>query len=150
MMDKMIYHELCHIDLENKLPNLHYLHKKSMDIDDDITCFTIMIYIEYLAHLKSTKLETSENQIKFYESINQKKWNFNNEIDKIYFIKYAPYIIGRDLRNEYILKLDDSELKKHIEEVKKEFEKLPIAELIDNYNILGDLEKLVKKYISNN
>ncbi len=149
LIKSTLYHELCHIDLENKLPKLHSLHEKSVNIEDDITCFTIMIYIEYLAHLKSSNIETLANQLKFYNSINEYNWNFDDEVDKVYFIKYVPYIIGRDVNNKYLSSIYNKELKKRIEEIKKEFEKLSTTKLIDDYSILYDLEKIVKKYITN-
>ena len=149
LLKSTIYHELCHVDLANKLPKLHELHKKYIDEENYIKCFTIMIYIEYIAHLKSSKLETIKTQKNFYESINQKKWDFSNECDKIIFIKSSPYIIGRDIENKYINEITNYELKKKILEVKIELEKLPTINFIDNYSILNDLEILVSKYITN-
>lgn len=149
LLKSTIYHELCHVDLANKLPNLHLLHQKSADIEDDITCFTIMIYIEYLAHLKSTEIETLENQTNFYDSLYNQTWNFDDDNHKIYFIKAAPYIIGRDIENKYLPCIRDKELKMRIEEVKSELEKLPTNKLIDDYSILYNLEKIVKRYITN-
>ncbi len=149
LIKSTIYHELCHIDLANRLPNLHFLHQQSENIEDYITCFTIMVYIEYLAHLKSTKIETLENQTNFYNSLYEQNWNFDDVSHKIYFIKVAPYIIGRDIENKYLSCIRDKDLKMRIEEVKNELEKLPTTKLVDDYSILHNLEKIVKRYITN-
>lgn len=144
-----IYHELCHIDLANKLPKLHELHEKYIMSDDYIKCFTIMIYIEYVAHLKSSIFESKDTQLKYYSSINNKKWDFNDECDKILFIKHIPYILGRDINNEYINDISNVVLKQKLIEVKKELEILPTKNFIDDYSVLYDFEKLVQKYITN-
>ena len=149
LIKSTIYHELCHIDLSNKLPYLHDLHKQSMEEEDYIKSFTIMIYIEYIAHLKSSKIETCKTKNIFYDSVNKKHWNFLDECDKIMFIKTTPYIIGRDEKSEYLNKLENSELRKRILEVAKELKKLPKSNFVDSYYILHDLEILVSKYITN-
>lgn len=149
LIKSTIYHELCHVDLSNKLPYLHELHKKYMNEENYIKCFTIMIYIEYIAHLKSSKLETTETQENFYKSVNQRNWDFSDNCDKIMFIKFSPYIIGRDKNNKYIMKLENFELKERVLEVQSELKKLPTKNYIDNYFILSKLEILVSKYITN-
>lgn len=106
LLKSTIYHELCYVDLSNKSPYLHELHKKYMNEENYIKCFTIMICIEYIAHLKSTKFEITETQENFYKSVKQKNWDFSDDCDKIMFIKSFPYIIGRDENNKYIMKFD--------------------------------------------
>lgn len=149
LIKSTIYHELCHIDLLNKLPNLHQLHSYYVQKEDFIKSFTIMIYIEYLAHLKSSNLETKEIKESFFESIINKNWNFENEENRIYFIKCAPYIIARDNTNNFINNLTDNNLKSRLIEIKVEFEKLNSETLTDEYDILNNLEHIVSKYISN-
>lgn len=149
ILKSTIYHELCHLDLYNKLPILHSLYEKYNKQDNYVGSFTIMVYIEYLAHLKSTKMETIETQKDFYDSVYKLNYDFSNDIDKIYFIKAAPYIIGRDTNDKYINKIENEDFKMRIEEVKRELIKLPIKEYIDDYTILYRLEKIVSKYISN-
>lgn len=149
LLKSTIYHELCHVDLLNKLPHLHELHKKYMNEENYIKCFTIMIYIEYIAHLKSSKLETPETKEKFYKSVNQRNWDFSDNCDKIMFVKSSPYIIGRDENNKYIMKLENFELKERVLEIQSEFENLSSKNYIDNYSILSNLEILVSKYITN-
>ncbi len=149
-----IYHELCHIDLANKLPHLHSLHKKYVESEDYIKCFTIMIYVEYLAHLKSTKYESIENIEKFFYSINDRKWDFNNDCDCVWFIKAAPYVISRALDNrcmdkDYVQLINNEDLKKHILEIKEIFCSLPSENLKDDMNILEKLENYVSNYIKN-
>jgi len=144
-----IHHELCHVDLANKLPFLHELLNDYMKEENYIKGFTIMIYIEYVVHLKSKKFETFENKIVFFESVNNKKWNFNNDVDKVMFIKVSPYILGRDTDSNYLKSVINIELKNRLLEIKKEFEKLPTIALIDNYRLLEGLERLVSEYVSN-
>lgn len=149
ILKSTIYHELCHVDLYNKIPRLHKLHKKYNELDNFVKSFTIMIYIEYLAHLKSSKLETIETQTDFFDSVYKLNYDFSNIEHKIYFIKATPYIIGRDINGYYVNKIKNMDFKNRIEEVKKVLIKLPKENLIDDYNILNELEKIVSKYITN-
>ena len=141
-----IYHELCHVDYSNKLPKLHMLHEKYCKEENFIKAFTIMIYIEYLTHLKSIKMESKKLKSDFYDSINNYNYDFTNPEHRVYFIKTTPYIISRDVN---IKNIKNEKLKKNIEEVKKELIKLPTKQLVDKYDILCGLEKIVSKYISN-
>ena len=96
----------------------------------------------------SLKCETEENVKRFLESVNNRKWNFNDEITKIYFIKYASYILAR-INNtfDYINIIESDEVKERLVELKKILEKVNRFGLIDDYNNLSELEKYVSKYI---
>lgn len=145
-----IYHELCHVDLKNKLPQLHVLSDEYSNNENYVRYFTIMVYIEYISHIMSLKYETEENIKRFLKSINNRTWNFNDEISRIYFIKCAPYVLGRINNNfEYIDIIKSDEFKVHIVEVKEIIERIPNVNLIDDYNVLIELENYVSKYISN-
>lgn len=145
-----IYHELCHVDLKNKLPQLHVLSDEYRNNENYVRYFTIMVYIEYISHIMSLKYETEENIKRFLNSINNRTWNFNDEISRIYFIKCAPYVLGRINNNfEYIDIIKSNEFKVHIVEVKEIIERIPNVNLIDDYNVLIELENYVSKYISN-
>lgn len=145
-----IYHELCHVDLKNKLPQLHVLSDEYRNNENYVRYYTIMVYIEYISHIMSLKYETEENIKRFLKSINNRTWNFNDEISRIYFIKCAPYVLGRINNNfEYIDIIKSDEFKVHIVEVKEIIERIPNVNLIDDYNVLIELENYVSKYISN-
>ena len=145
-----IYHELCHVDLKNKLPQLHVLSDEYRNNENYVRYFTIMVYIEYISHIMSLKYETEENIKRFLKSINNRTWNFNDEISRIYFIKCAPYVLGRINNNfEYIDIIKSDEFKVHIVEVKEIIERIPNVNLIDDYNVLIELENYVSKYIRN-
>lgn len=144
------YHELCHVDLKNKLPQLHVLSDEYRNNENYVRYFTIMVYIEYISHIMSLKYETEENIKRFLKSINNRTWNFNDEISRIYFIKCAPYVLGRINNNfEYIDIIKSNEFKVHIVEIKEIIERIPNVNLIDDYNVLIELENYVSKYISN-
>lgn len=145
-----IYHELCHVDLKNKLPQLHSLCDKYKVEENFIKYFTIMVYIEYVAHIMSLKYETEEITKRFLASINNRTWDFNDEISRIYFIKYVPYVLGRVNNNfDYIDIVKSKEFKNHIIEVKEIIERILYIGIIDDYNILLELEDFVSKYINN-
>lgn len=143
------YHELCHVDLKSKLPQLHILSEKYKREKKYIKFFTIMVYIEYVCHLMSLKYETEENVKRFLESVNNRKWNFNDEITKIYFIKYASYILGRINNNfDYINIIESDEVKERLVKLKKILERINRFGVIHDYNNLLELEKYVSKYIN--
>lgn len=145
-----IYHELCHVDLKSKLPQLHALSDEYRNNENYVRYFTIMVYIEYISHIMSLEYETEENVKRFLNSINNRTWNFNDEISRIYFIKCVPYVLGRiNNKFEYIDIIKNKEFKVHIVEVKEIIERIPNVNLIDDYNILIELENYVSKYISN-
>lgn len=145
-----IYHELCHVDLKNKLPQLHVLSDEYKSKEDYIRYFTIMVYIEYISNIMSLKYETEESIKRFLESINNRTWNFDDEISRIYFIKCVPYILVKITNHfEYIGIIENNEFKKYIVESKEIIERIPNANLIDDYNVLVELENYVSKYISN-
>jgi len=149
-IESTIYHEFCHVDLKSRLPQLHDLSEKYKNDKNYIKYFTIMVYIEYIAHIMSLKYETEEIIKRFLSSINNRKWNFNDEISRIYFIKYVPYVLGRINNNfEYIDIIRSNEFKIRIAEVKEIIERIPKENLIDDYNVLIELENYVNKYISN-
>lgn len=150
LIKSTIYHELCHVDIEARLPNLHTLHKKYLQEENYIKVYTIMIYIEYLTHLKSYELETDDNIKIFFKSLNNRNWNFSDEIDCIYFIKCSPYVVARLKHNyENLNLINNKEFKEHILEIKDIFERLELHKDIDDYKILTDLEKYVSIYITN-
>lgn len=145
-----IYHELCHVDLKSKFQQLHVLSDEYRNNENYVRYFTIMVYIEYISHIMSLEYETEENIKRFLNSINNRTWNFNDEISRIYFIKCAPYVLGRiNNKFEYIDIIKSNEFKVHIVEVKEIIERIPNVNLIDDYNILIELENYVSKYISN-
>ena len=145
-----IYHELCYVDLNNRLPQLHHLSDKYEREENYIKYFTIMIYVEYIAHLLSSKHESKENIKKFLESINNRTWNFNDEISRIYLIKCVPYVLGRINKNfDYINIVKSEDLKKRIVQAKEIIERAVCDGAIDDYNNLVELEDFVSKYISN-
>jgi len=145
-----IYHEFCHVDLKSRLPQLHNLSEKYKNDENYIKYFTIMVYIEYIAHIMSLKYETEENIKRFLNFINNRKWDFNDKVSRMYFIKYVPYVLGRINNNfEYIDIIKNYEFKIRVVEVKEIIERIPNVNLIDDYNILIELEKYVSKYISN-
>lgn len=146
-----IYHELCHVDLNNRLPQLHHLNDKYKQEENYIKYFTIMVYIEYVAHIMSLKYESEETIKRFLESINNRIWNFNDEISRIYFIKCVPYVLGRINKNfDYINIVKSEDFKKHIVQAKEIIERAVCDGAIDDYNNLIELEDFVSKYISNN
>lgn len=145
-----IYHELCHVDLNNRLPQLHYLSDKYKREENYIKYFTIMIYIEYIAHIMSLKHEAEENIKRFLESINNRTWNFNDEISRIYFIKCVPYVLGRINKNfDYINIVKSEDFKKNIVQAKEIIERTVSDGAVDDYNNLVEVEDFVSKYISN-
>lgn len=144
MVKSTIIHELYHIDLSNRLPRIHSEFSTALKTEKYIKGYTILTYIEYITHLKSTKYENEELKNSFIKSINRKKWNFENEEDKIYMIKAAPYIIARDPE---LLKIENKILKNNLSEIKRELERLNRIEINDDYFCLSKLEKIVKKYI---
>lgn len=144
-----IYHELVHIDLSNRYPNIHKVYNESLDSDDYIKTYTIIIFIEFMAHKESTKYETKTNQEIFYNSVNSLKLNFNNDVDKVYFVKYIGYILGR-LNSKFDINIIKSdEIKSRSIEFQKELDLIQQREICDDYCILLGLEEVVKKYISN-
>lgn len=146
-----ILHEICHIKLEKILPEIHEKHKQAYNKEDFITAFTIIIYVEYLAHLESSKYETEKMIEQYFESINNYNWDFLQDISKIYLVKHAGYIIGRakDKRmiyKDYINNLENYELKEQIIKIQNILESVGI---VDDYNKLLPIEKIVRLYITN-
>ena len=149
LVKSTIYHELCHVDLANKLPNLHALHASCVKKEDYISATTIMVYIEYVAHTNSYNFESAEIRSNFFKSICDWEWDFNNEEHKIYFIKAAPYIIARDPNSNFINDLDNEMLRENLIEIRDELKKITKNGIIDDYDKLIDLSRIVKKYINN-
>lgn len=150
ILKSIIFHELCHVDLYAKIPSLHKEHIIACKNENYIKSFTIMVYIEYLAHIKSCKYEKENNIIGLITSINKKKWDFNNEIDLIYFVKYVPYVLGKCYRKEeYLNKLSNEKYLERISEFRKVLCDITNGKLINNYDDLKELENIVKKYIHN-
>ena len=145
-----IYHELCHVDLKNRLPQLHYLSDKYKQEENYIKYFTIMIYIEYIAHIMSFKYESEVTIKRFLESINSRIWDFNDEISRITFIKCVPYVLARINKNfDYINIIKSEDFKKYIVQAKGIIERAVRDGAKDDYNNLIELEDFVSKYISN-
>ena len=145
-----IIHEMCHVELLTLLPKLHKKHELAIQKENYITAFVIIIYIEYLAHLKSVQYESIICIDEFFKSINIYDWDFKDEMSKTYMIKTASYIITRDSdkrvkgRN-YIENLKNIELKEKIKEVKILIENTKLFD--DNYGQLLRIEEFVTKYI---
>ena len=141
-----IYHELCHIDIKNKYPKLHELYDFYLNEDDDTKVFTIMFFIEYITSIKSNLMESNETNKIFWESVYNKYWDFNNPVDRVYFIKESSYILARDNNNEIDM-IIDSDTKKRLNDLKSIIDTIISGDLIDDYSILTPLENEVKKYI---
>lgn len=146
-----IYHELCHAHLKTKLPFIHELSQKYIKEENYVKYFTIMVYIEYITHLMSVKYENKIIITNFLKSVNNIKWNFNNEESKIWYIKCLPYVLARTKEKvEYLNIIDNKEFKDNCNEAKEIFNKFDKNNLIDDYKILNKLEKYVSNYITNN
>ena len=141
-----IYHEFCHIDIKNKYPKLHELYDFYLNEDDDTKVFTIMFFIEYITSVKSNLMESNETNKIFWESVYNKYWDFNNPVDRVYFIKESSYILARDNNNE-INMIIDSNAKKRLNDLKSIIDTIINGDVIDDYSILIPLENEVKKYI---
>ncbi len=141
-----IYHELCHVDLSNKLPNIHEEYNKSLEKENYVKAFTIHTYIEYITHIKSIKFESEKSIDEFIQSVNNKKWNFSSNEDDIYMVKAAPYIIAR---NYDLSRIENQNLKNRLFRIKSELERLEKIRIEDDYVELFNLEKIIKQYIRN-
>lgn len=146
-----IIHEIYHMKLKRILPEIHKKHKEAYESEDFITSFTIIIYIEYLTHLESSKYETEKMIDQYLKSINNYNWDFSDDISKIYLVKHAGYIIARakDERvkdKSYISNLKNTRVR---EEIKKIQDILDNIKIEDDYNQLLHIENIVRKYITN-
>ena len=146
-----IIHEIYHMKLKRILPKIHKKHKEAYESEDFITSFTIIIYIEYLTHLESSKYETEKMIDQYLKSINNYNWDFSDDISKIYLVKHAGYIIARakDERakdKSYISNLKNPRVR---EEIKKIQDILDNIKIEDDYNQLLPIEDIVRKYITN-
>lgn len=146
-----IIHEIYHMKLKRILPKIHKKHKEAYNNEDFITSFTIVIYIEYLTHLESSKYETEKMIDQYLKSINDYNWDFSDDTSKIYLVKHAGYIIARAederVKNKnYILNLKNEILRKEIKKIQDILDNIKIE---DNYNQLLPIENIVRKYITN-
>ena len=144
-----IFHEMVHINLSNKLPNIHEEFEQSVINEDIVKNYTIRLYIEYVAHKQSSDKECVQNKREFYNSVNNYAWDFNNDATREYFIRIAGYIIGRDRNNKYLNQIINEELKSNLLEIKPVLEQIGVMPIIDDYMVLSRLEKIVSKYVSN-
>lgn len=151
MIKSNIIHEIYHMKLKRILPKIHKKHKEAYNNEDFITSFTIVIYIEYLTHLESSKYETEKMIDQYLKSINDYNWDFSDDTSKIYLVKHAGYIIARAederVKNKnYILNLKNEILRKEIKKIQDILDNIKIE---DNYNQLLPIENIVRKYITN-
>ena len=144
-----IFHEMIHVELSNKLPNIHKEFEQSVINEDIVKNYTIRLYIEYVAHKQSSDKECVQNKKEFYNSVNNYAWDFNNDATREYFIRIAGYIIGRDRNNKYLNQIINEELKNNLLEIKPVLEQIGVMPIIDDYMVLSRLEKIVSKYVSN-
>ena len=146
-----IIHEIYHAKLENELPRIHQQHKEACNKEDYIKAYTIIVYIEYLAHLESVKFEPKESINDYFESINKYNWDFSQDESKIFLIKHASYIITRSMderviNKNYIANLRNYELREEIKNIKAILHNI---EIVDDYEQLLSIENIVKRYITN-
>ena len=92
-----LYHELCHINEQTIMPNIHSL---CYNDEIDIEYCAALFWIEYIVELKTNKA-LKRNKDKFCNDVASCEWNidkFNFEDDDtsnyFYLIKVLPYVLA--------------------------------------------------------
>ena len=92
-----LYHELCHINEQAIMPNIHsFCHNDEIDIEYCVALF----WIEYIVELKTNRV-LKRNKDKFCNDVALCEWNidkFNFEdadtSNYFYLIKVLPYVLA--------------------------------------------------------
>lgn len=99
LIDVTVYHELIHFDLEEKLPNIHYMKKmfendKIISLEDIYKDWAIVFWIEYIAEYKSSKLQYIKRVREFNNSFII-RYNVSENANNIcQLTKHAAYFIA--------------------------------------------------------
>jgi len=134
-----IYHELVHLDLENKYPQLHNLYKKLVAQENYVKATPIQIWMEYNAQETSEKLSVGSAIKIYFDSVCDFTWNLNDANDLVLLEKHLPYIIarinGQHLnREESLSRIKNGEVRKiilDVEEILKRLFALPGEDRIE-------------------
>lgn len=144
-----LYHELCHIDVWNKYPNLCDWVEFNCE-DDCYRTFAIMYLIEYLVHRKTCELESFNTINKFCLDFVKRDW----EKDSNWywgFLKYLPYFISRSIHintyHEQISHINDVETRYLVENIYTVTQRIEKNDIEDDFNILHPIEILFKEFI---
>lgn len=147
-----VFHEFCHFNLSNILPNLHQEKVNAENRDDCALAMSILIWIEFLAQGKSMFLEPYQNIKDYFISINNYSWDFSSYKSFLIGLKHAPYIISRDMdiksqKEKFIQNLKSSQLKNMILDIKEILLEMENNPLEDSLTSIKPLEKYVlQKY----
>ena len=147
-----IFHEFCHFNLLNLLPELHQAKTDAEDKDNYPCVMAILIWIEYLSQAKSTFLEPYQNIEDYFTSVNEYSWDFSSYESFLLGIKHASYIISRDMdirgqKKYFIENLKSNELRKMIMDIRKILLEMDSCLLEDNLEIIKPLEVyLISRY----
>lgn len=150
--ESTVFHEFCHFNLLNLLPNLHQEKVNAENQDDYALAMSILIWIEFLAQEKSTFLEPYQNVKDYFISINNYSWDFSSYKSFLIGLKHAPYIISRDMdiksqKEKFIQNLKSSQLKNMILDIKEILLEMKSTPLKDSLTLIKPLEKyILQKY----
>ena len=146
-----LYHELCHLNEQTILPNIHAICNRD---DIDIDYFVAQFWIEYIVETK-TNAVFKRNKSKFCDDIALNEWKINkadydtqNTTNYFYLIKVLPYALAycHNKKSDYVVRIKNPIVRNMIVELYDAISNIQDKYPVDDMNSLNEIKRIFLTY----
>lgn len=146
-----LYHELCHLNEQTILPNIHAICNRD---DIDIDYFVAQFWIEYIVETKTNAI-FKRNKSKFCDDIAINGWKINkadydtqNTTNYFYLIKVLPYALAycHNQKSDYVAQIKNPIVRNMVIELYDAISNIQDKYPVDDMNSLNEIKRIFFTY----
>ncbi len=146
-----LYHELCHLNEQTILPNIHAICNRD---DIDIDYFVAQFWIEYIVEIK-TNAVFKRNKSNFCDDIALNEWKINNAdydtqntTNYFYLIKVLPYALAyyHNEKSDYVARIKNPIVRNMTVELYDALSNIQNEYPVDDMNSLNEIKRIFLTY----
>ena len=146
-----LYHELCHLNEQTILPNIHAICNRD---DIDIDYFVAQFWIEYIVETKTNAI-FKRNKSKFCDDIAINGWKINkadydtqNTTNYFYLIKVLPYALAscHNQKSDYVAQIKNPIVRNMVIELYDAISNIQDKYPVDDMHSLNEIKRIFSTY----